>query len=311
MTTFEKNNFSEAFSLYPSHQEIDDWCLALYEKSALRPIEGQFLDDNPIKEWFGNNPNTLNNRFIRFQTTDHIFYGYWQPALKAPAPLLINLPGYGSYISNYPQLNDDGYHILHLSPLGYVTPSGTDQPRRMPDGNWPVLENTARGLPGGYSDWLTDCLLAIRWIRNLPEVLSNRISLFGTSQGGGASLLLSSILQEEIRCVCADLPFLTAFPLTHLQGDAYGLLQNAYHSMDSSVFWRNLGFIDTVSHAHRIHIPVMLSAGGKDSVCPFETVQLLFSKLETTRQFTYLSDVFHTHSRESMFLFRSWFALYA
>ena len=30
------------------------------------------------------------------------FYGYWQPALKSPAPLLINLPGYGGYMSLHP-----------------------------------------------------------------------------------------------------------------------------------------------------------------------------------------------------------------
>lgn len=68
--------------------------------------------------------------------------------MKQPAPLLVNLPGYGSYISSHPQINDDNYNILHISPLGYVSPAGPDRTRAMEDGNWPVLPNTAMGLPG-------------------------------------------------------------------------------------------------------------------------------------------------------------------
>lgn len=89
----------------------------------------------------------------------------------------------------------------------------------MEDGNWPVLHNTAMGLPGGYEDWLLDCLLAVRWACEQPDVLGDRLSFFGTSQGGGGSLLMASLLGARVRCVCADLPFLTAFPIAKLQGE--------------------------------------------------------------------------------------------
>ncbi len=311
MNSTEFINQAEAFSYYPNRQEVNIWAEKIIDKSLSIPVKAVFTDDMPVNPTFGNNPNTLNNRFIEFTTDDHIFYGYWQPALKSPAPLLFNFPGYGSYISNHPQINDDGYHILHLSPLGYVTPTRIESSRLLADGNWPVLDLTARGVKGGYEDWLLDCLLAIRWAKSMPEVISDRISLFGTSQGGGASLLLASILQDQIRCVCADLPFLTAFPLTDLRGDAYGILQKAYQELDPKEFWHNIGFIDTLSHVHRYHIPIMLSAGGKDNVCPAESVKYLFDRIETTKQYTYLSDAVHTHSRESMYLFRSWLALFA
>lgn len=302
----------KAFSFYPAKEEIDRWAEQLFQGSKEQEISGYFLDDNPITQPFGNGPNTLVNKYVRFETgTGHVFYGYWQPAMKQPAPLLINLPGYGGYISMHPQINDDGFNILHISPLGYVSPNGPDKSLLMEDGNWPVLDRTARGLPGGYRDWLMDCLLAIRWARQLPEVLPDRISLFGTSQGGGGSLLLASILQEEVRCVCADLPFLTAFPLSGLEGEAYGILRKAYTEISPEHFWNRLGYIDTLSHAHRIRVPVMLSSGGADDVCPPDTIEALFSKLETTRQYTYLEHNVHTHSRQSMILFRAWLALYA
>lgn len=305
-------DIEQAFSYYPSSEEVDHWCSALLDKSLNISVHATFVDSNPITPSFGNNPNTLENRYLRFDTSSgHVFYAYWQPAHKSPAPLLVNLPGYGSYIGLHPQIVDDGYNILHISPLGYVSPEGIDNSRLMEDGNWPVLVNQAKGMTGNYSDWLLDALLSIRTVAAFPEVLNDRISLFGTSQGGGGSLLLASLLQEQIRCVCADLPFLTAFPLSGLQGSAYGSLSQAYKDTPAPTFWNNLGYVDTLSHAHRLHIPVMLSAGGKDDVCPAATVEKLYAALKTTKQFTFLENGVHTHSRESMYLFRTWFSLFA
>lgn len=305
-------NVKEAFSFYPSKEQVDCWAEQLLRESRKQEIVGSFTDDNPIEHKFGNGPNALINKYIRFDSsTGHTFYGYWQPALKQPAPLLINLPGYGGYMSMHPQINDDGYNILHISPLGYVSPQGIRNELLMEDGNWPVLSNTARGFSGDYRDWFLDCLMAINWAKRLPEVLPEHISLFGTSQGGGGSLVLASILQKEVCCVCADIPFLTAFPLSGLEGDAYGILQKAYSEVPTEQFWSRLGYIDTISHAHRLNVPVMLSAGGADVVCPPVTVEALFGKLHTTKQYTYLEQNVHTHSRQSMILFRAWLALYA
>lgn len=305
-------NSSKAFSFYPSQISIANWVDNIIQRLNSTYITAEFLDFIPIKESFGNNPNTLINKYIQFTTEDgHSFFGYWQPAHKSPAPLLINLPGYGGCISNHPQINDDGYHILHIAPLGYVTPTSINDYLFLPNGKWPVLHNSAIGIAGGYEDWILDCLLALSWAEKLPEVDSTRISLFGTSQGGGTALLLTSILPDRFRCVCADLPFLTGFPLTNLQGDAYSILQESYSFLEEDIFWKNVGYIDTLSHAHRIKIPTMLSSGGMDTVCPSVAIEKLFEKLNCTKQYTYLSQGIHTHSRESMFLFRSWLSLYA
>lgn len=300
------------FSFYPTREEVDRWAEGLLEKSRHIACRGEFLETDPIRPEFGNCPNTMQSRFVEFTAEDgHRFYGYWQNAMKTPAPLLINLPGYGGRISMHPQISDDGYHILHISPLGYVTPKGPSMELAMEDGNWPVLCNTALGLAGGYEDWLLDCLAAIRWAAKQEGVLGNGISLYGTSQGGGGALLLASILGSGVRCACADLPFLTGFPMTKLKGSAYGLLKPVCEKMPTEEFWRNLGFVDTLSHAHRLTMPVMLSGGGQDDVCPARTVESLFERLPGTRQYTFLENNIHTHSRESMVLFRNWLRLFA
>lgn len=114
-----------------------------------------------------------------------------------------------------------------------------------------------------------------------------------------------------MRCVCADLPFLTDFPGSGLQGAAYSLLQSAYEKTPHADFWNRLGYIDTISHAHRLTMPVMLSAGGADDTCPKETVEHLFQLLPGTKQYTFLEHQEHTHSRSSMYLFSAWLRMYA
>ncbi len=303
-----------ACAYYPSPAEVDAWCADLLARVEGVRVEGVLLDDSPLTEPFGNCPNTLINRYVRFTASDgrRPFFGYWQPALKSPAPLLINLPGYGGFMSLHPQLCDQNFHVLHISPLGYITPAGAERSLALPDGNWPVLPNTALGRPDGYEDWLSDALLAVRWALEQPGVLADRLSFFGTSQGGGGSLLLASLLgPDRVRCVCADLPFLTDFPHTGLEGDAYGLLRPAAELVAPELFWRRLGFVDTLSHAHRLTMPVMLSGGGADATCPSATVERLFAALPRTKQYTFLEHQEHTHSRSSMVLFSAWLHLYA
>ena len=94
----------EAHKAYPSHEEVDQWAARLLKQSEEVAIHAEFVDYCPITVSFGNSPNTLVNKYVKFMASDgrKTFYGYWQPAIRTPAPLLINLPGYGSSISMHP-----------------------------------------------------------------------------------------------------------------------------------------------------------------------------------------------------------------
>ena len=107
-----------AFALYPNADAVDAWADRLLERAAHTEANAAFSRYTPIRTSFGNGPNALASRYVRFEAENRRpFYGYWQPALKTPAPLVVNLPGYGGSINLHPQINDDGYHILHISPL--------------------------------------------------------------------------------------------------------------------------------------------------------------------------------------------------
>ena len=308
----------DTIKFYPTPGEVDIWVESIWEALAGVECSVEMLPQNGFTHSLGVNHMQGRFQYLKFQAAGmDSFYGYWQPALAAPAPLLFHVPGYGAEMSTHPELVAAGYNLLHVSPLGYATPEGPDEAKQR-DGEWPVLPDTVvSAAQKGYKLWLLQCLIAIRWAMNQAEVLKDRVSFFGTSQGGGGALLLGSLFQNRgVRCVAADLPFLTNFPLAGGRGAYHhatrGLRELARTGANSEAAgWRALGFIDTLSHAHRLKIPVLLTAGGQDDVCPPETVASLYQILPGTRSLTYLDRGIHRYSPEFIPLAAAWFRLYA
>ncbi len=306
---------------YPTPTEVDTWCAAVRKRAVGLEGKAQKLEVPQYQYQLAVPHSLASNAYIAFDPgVRATFYGYWQPVPGGgPAPLLIHLPGYGAEISAHPELVAAGYNVLHINPLGYCTPTGADAQKQRDD-NWPVLPETvlSRG-ERGYVDWLADVLMAIRWAQDQPEVLSNRIGIFGTSQGGGTSLLIASLLQGcGVAAVAADLPFLTDFPLIAEQGptNAYQLafapltqiLRDCPTQFPAAC--RALGFIDTMSHAHRLTLPVLLTAGGADDICPPTSIRALFAQLPGTRSYTEIAGLIHSYNAPFIRLALAWFGFY-
>lgn len=296
---------------YPNSAAIDAWCSALYDRAA-----GLACSAEQIEPQFPAQPrsrHTAGTNYIRFEIEGQpTFFGYWQPVpFSGPAPLLLHVPGYGAEMSAHPELVQAGFNVLHVNPLGYCTPDGHDESRKL-DGHWPVLPETAASEgAGGYVDWLAQALVALRWALDQECVAPMRVGCFGTSQGGGCALLLGSLLRMHgVKAVAADLPFLTNFPLMsgHPNPGAYGLVLNDKPMTPGG--WRALGFIDTLSHAHRLDCPVLLTAGTADDATPPASVHSLFDRLPATRSYTELAGQAHGYTAQFLTLATSWFRLY-
>ncbi|MDC7232070.1 MAG: acetylxylan esterase [Spirochaetales bacterium] len=302
---------------YPSREELEVWIQSVFDLAD---------EMNPgvevIEQTAGNSFPEINHcrrefRFIRFTPrVGEPFYAYLQPAASTPAPLLVHLPGYGAEMSTHPELVASGYNVLHISPLGYAAPREFRR-ELMKGDNWPVLPDTvSSGAREGYRHWFANAAASVAWAQSQPEVLPERLSFFGTSQGGGASLILGSLFRDRgLRCVAADLPFLTNYPLAAGRG-AYckaseGLeeWERIHGSWEGG--WKALGYVDTLSHAYRLTVPVLLTAGGEDDVCPPETVESLNSLLPGIRSLSYFPELVHRYSREFIPLAAAWFGLYA
>jgi cephalosporin-C deacetylase-like acetyl esterase len=297
---------------YPSPAEVDAWMDSVWELARSVECRAAMLGGQDVAVGVHVRHNER-CRYVEFSPQGMSpFYGFWQPALSHPAPLLLHVPGYGSEMSAHPEIVAAGFNVLHVSPLGYSTPTGTDESKKR-DGNWPVLPDTAlSGGTKGYRQWLANCVMAVDWAMRQPEVIADRVSFFGTSQGGGGALLLGSLYRGRgVRCVAADLPFLTDFRTSGGQG-AYELFAGALSAaFDKASVWRAIGLIDTLSHIHRLDMPVLLTAGGQDGTCPAFTIENFFARLTGTRSFTYLKDMGHRYTTEFIPLATAWFRLYA
>lgn len=296
---------------YPEPGEIDDWCETLLMNSHRRNIAVRHLDDPSYAFQLGVR-HTDGNHYLAFESEGHeTFYGYWQPATSGPAPVLFHLPGYGAEMSAHPELVHAGFNLLHINPQGYATPKGPS----LPDMSWPVLPDTVKSKgKAGYIDWLEDAASAALWALSQKRVEPKRFGFFGSSQGGGTSLLLASIFSETgVRAVAADVPYLTNFPIMHEQGDQ-GAYATAFTVMEtpggSEEEWRSLGFIDTVSHAHRLEIPTLLTAGSLDTATPPVSVSSLFEILPGTRSYTLIAGQGHGYTTPFLRLAKAWFQLY-
>jgi cephalosporin-C deacetylase-like acetyl esterase len=302
------------FRFYPSEAEVDAWLDAIWQQAQETECEVEPLDEQGFTMQFGIR-HLKGYQYVRFSPEGmDTFYGYWQPAPSQPAPLLVHTPGYGAEMSAHPDLVAQGYNVLHVNPLGYVTPSGADEAKRRDD-TWPVFYETytSRG-ERGYRQWLINCVLAIRWAQGQGAVLADRVSFFGSSQGGGASQMLGSLYRDHgVRCVAADVSWMTNFPLckeldVEWGHDTFAAIEAMEDPADG---WYALGLIDALSHARRLTVPVMLTAGGADPTCPPAAIETVFDKLPLTRMYCYIDGQGHAYTQEFVTLATAWFRLYA
>lgn len=301
---------SELHPHYPASKEIDEWCVSLLERSASRELRAEIVPD-PV--WIRDHVVSSAGpcHYVRFETPERAFYGVWQPAPSSPAPVAIHVPGYGAEMTAHPGIAEAGFNVLEINPLGYMTPDGPTEP----DYNWQVMPDTVRTRGrAGYVDWLSDACVAVRWARGQACAYQDRVGFFGTSQGGGTALLLASMHRDTgARCVAADLPYLTGYPLMIDQPNhgAYAAAFTAFSQAGGAPDeWRALGFIDTISHAHRLDMPTLLTAGSDDDVTPPHTIEALFGALPGTRSYTLLRGQGHAYTREFIHLTAAWFRLY-
>ena len=307
------------FKYYPSDKEVDKWIDDIWNESSKKEYKIEIIEHQGYKINLGvwqAIEHTRKPVYVRFRVRGmDDFYCYWQPAPSGSGPLIVHLPGYGAEMSAHPELVMQGYNVLHINPLGYLTPDGPDETKKR-DNFWPVLPDTVLSkAQKGYKQWFINCVTAVEWARKQNEVVKDRISFMGTSQGGGTSLIMGSIYagaDKGVKSVAADVPFLTNFPLARSLGSYKELCFNTLDKMkDKQDGWYALGFIDTLSHARRLNIPVMLTSGGDDVACPPETVKSLFEKLPSTKMYHFLEGQWHAHTIQFAVMSAAWFRLYA
>lgn len=294
------------YPYYPTVAERDAWIAGLLAEAESIRCEGEILNRRNFKPEMGCF-NVRTCSYVRFCTDrGEEFYGYYDWVPNGPAPLIVHTPGYNSDAGVYHMMKLEGFNVLHVDPMGYVTPDGERTELRR-DGTWPVLADTVSSAgEKGYRTFFLHTLLAIRWAFARPEVLPDRVSFFGTSQGGMASLVLGSLLAGRgARCVCADLPY--------LQGQFTGCYD--FHPEtcpDPEAARRAMALLDGLAHADRLSgLPVLLTSATADGLCPEQTIRPLFDALSGHKAYMSIKDQVHCYTQEFLYLTAAWMRMYA
>lgn len=295
---------------YPTQEELQQWAEGLFAEAETIKFEATDMSMRAFTHSMGCY-NLRSVTYVKF-TTDRgsTFYCYWQRAMSTPAPLLIHTPGYNSEVSMHPHLLQEGYNILHVNPLGYATPWGPDLSKKK-DGSWPVLRDFVQSYgKEGYREWLVNTILAVKWALSQPECLPDRVSFFGTSQGGAGSLVLGSVFKDHgVRCVAADLPYLVNLPLCKKIG-CYNT--GADNMEDPEKAWKAVMHMDAYAHRERLSaMPVLLTAGGADTLCRQETIRSLFDALTGMKSFMLIKDEPHRYTQPFLYMAAAWFRMFA
>lgn len=292
-------------------KDIDNW-VASIRKDGEKPCtySEEYIDPFSIPMYIFQSIGA--DRYIRIESEGYdAFYCYFQPCFQnKKAPLIVHTPGYGGEMSMHPELAQY-FHVLHINPLGYATPKGKDKNKMTMDGLGSVYPDTflSGGLKGYYT-WLVNCVMAVNMALKWDCVIPDRVSFFGTSQGGGASMLLGSIFSDITKAVASDQPFLTNLTLAGQRG-AYGIGQELIEQAKEEDRERAAYYIDTVHHVHRFTFPVLLTSGGQDGTCPPDTIEDLFHQIKGTKSYTHFEHLSHGYNREFVQMAKAWFLIYS
>ncbi len=113
--------------------------------------------------------------------------------------------------------------------------------------------------------------------------------------------------------MAADEPWMVGLALAQtLRLEWFQMLLDRITAMDDpSIAWHALGMIDALSHARRLTVPVLLTAGEADTTCSPATIKSLFDELPATKMYCYLQGQSHGYTQEFITLAAAWFRLYA
>lgn len=191
-----------------------------------------------------------------------------------PWPVIITVPGYGGTQQGV-MLSEcqRGYAILQVFPRG----QGESETLWKLDSDKLTghLDQPDRNY---YRGCYADVMRAIDFVETRNDFDTNRIALVGTSQGGGISLAVAA-LDSRVKAVVAHVPFLCNFRMASRTANARVKNQLDQAKQNDEAALRTLDYFDPFQLAPQLKVPVLMSAGGKDEVCPQATIQSVHDRI--------------------------------
>lgn len=136
-----------------------------------------------------------------------------------------------------------------------------------------------------YKAMTFDCLKALDWVAEQPEIDLSRICIYGGSQGGGIVLQMAAL---------SPLPSLAIANIPNMCNMEFGLFNSVGSLSEITAFINTypdtldqvldtLSYFDNMNLASRIKAPVHFSVGLKDTICCPETIFAAYNQVTSEK----------------------------
>jgi cephalosporin-C deacetylase len=251
------------------------WKNALKELKTIQP-ETKIL---PVKR----EENARTNLFkVEIKSADGLTVRGWLevPKKTGKYPALLRVPGYTENLTPIDKYDDLIVFSFNTRDHGESDNTGKR--------GWDMW---VRGMHDKnefyYKDIILDCIQALNYLCRRNDVDTNRIAVWGGSQGGGLSFTTAA-LDKRISLCIADIPFLCEYPryleISHWDEIDVWFTQNPKQTW--TTLFRTLSYFDTKNMAGKITCPVVMGIGLQDDVCPPATSFVTYNYLNCPKEYS-------------------------
>ncbi|MBO9605082.1 MAG: alpha/beta fold hydrolase [Paenibacillaceae bacterium] len=219
---------------------------------------------------------------------------YMLPAFPAAGdgaklPCVVLFHGYHGD-SGYPEQHASwllmGFAVFAIDIRGQAGETGNLLPQTHGMTRGWVSQNILDPYSCYYRAITVDCVRAVDWAAEQPEVDPSRIAVVGGSQGGGLSLITAALSDKPVAAIA------TVPNMCHMD---FGIMNSTGSLSELAGFvsrfpdklgdvLRTLSYFDNMNLAHRITIPIFVSACLKDTVCQPEMVCAAFNRIASSEK---------------------------
>jgi len=201
---------------------------------------------------------------------------------QGPYPGLLLVPGYVSEPELPKAWASQGYATFSAAPRGKLRSNSKFNP------GYPGLltHNIDDRDAYGYRGFYMDAVRAFDVLRELDDVDSDRIGVYGGSQGGALTLLVSALRSNRVTVAAAQAPYLCSMMDAAALTRSYPYEEiNDYLRMypEREAIVRDvLSYYDIQNFVSGITCPIIVGIGLKDDVCPPQTGFAVFEAIGST-----------------------------
>ena len=264
------------------------WDKALDELSKVDPE----FKTSPIKRENETNTNLFRVEMISYQGTT--VRGWLEvPKKKGVYPTLLRVPGYQENMKPIDAADDMIVFSFNTRDHGESDDSEGGR-------NWDMW---VRGLDSKndyyYKGLFLDCIRALDYLNTRADVDTDRIAIWGGSQGGGLSFSTAALDSRVALCI-ADIPYMCDYP--NYFEITYWKEVSSWFDAHPNTTWETLlntlSYYDTKNFADKINCPVWMGIGLQDDICPPSTSFVTYNKVLSDKNYIVYKNERHGQPEE-------------